>query len=288
MREMKRVIAGTRGRSKKRAVQIVINLMIILLAFLMLYPIIFMFFTSFKSNPEFFENYWGPPLELVWSNYAQAWDYMKDSFKNTIITCGISVPGALIVGSLSAYAFARLRFPAKNFFYVLVLALLMIPNMLVLIPSFVMISRMGLLDSYWAVSLPAIANSLAFVIFVLRGFFAELPEEIFEAARIDGATELGIYRRVAVPLSLPIMGTVFIMRLLTDWNDYLWPSLVLRSPDKWTIAISIKAYESSFDLLTQYGPLYAGFVVTVIPLVIFFAFTMKYYIEGLTSGAVKG
>lgn len=274
--------------AKVKITQVIVHILIIILAFLMLYPIIFMIFTSFKSNPEFFENYWGFPQNPEFGNYAIAWDSLKESFKNTIITCGISVPGAVMVGSLSAYAFARLRFPGKKILYILVLALLMIPNMLVLIPSFVMISRMGLLDSYWAVSLPAIANSLAFVIFVLRGFFVELPEEIFEAARIDGATEFGIYRRIAIPLSLPIMGTVFIMRLLTDWNDYLWPSLVLRSPDKWTIALAIKSYQASFDLLPQYGPLYAGFVLTVIPLVIFFAFTMKYYIEGISAGAVKG
>lgn len=274
--------------AKVKITQVIVHILIIILAFLMLYPIIFMIFTSFKSNPEFFENYWGFPQNPEFGNYEIAWDSLKESFKNTIITCGISVPGAVMVGSLSAYAFARLRFPGKKILYILVLALLMIPNMLVLIPSFVMISRMGLLDSYWAVSLPAIANSLAFVIFVLRGFFVELPEEIFEAARIDGATEFGIYRRIAIPLSLPIMGTVFIMRLLTDWNDYLWPSLVLRSPDKWTIALAIKSYQASFDLLPQYGPLYAGFVLTVIPLVIFFAFTMKYYIEGISAGAVKG
>ncbi len=268
--------------------KLIIHVCLLLLVFLMLYPIIFMLFTSFKDNPEFFRNFWGPPMELHFENFRIAWNYLKSSFLNTIIVCVISVPGVLITGSLSAYAFARLRFPLKNFFYYMILALMMIPNILVLIPSFVMVADMGLLNTYWGVALPAIANGEAFTIFVLRGFFVGLPEEIFEAARIDGASELKIYYKVAVPLSLPIMGTVFIMRLLNDWNDYLWPSLTLSDPSKWTIAVAIKAFKAEFDLLPQWGPLYAGFALTVIPLFIFFAFTMKYYVEGITAGAVKG
>lgn len=275
-------------KRKKNPAGIIIEILIIALAFLMLYPIIFMLFTSFKDNPEFFRNFWGPPKELHFENFRLAWGYLKDSFLNTIIVCAISVPGVLITGSLSAYAFARLRFPFKNFFYYMVLALMMIPNMLVLIPTFTMVADMGILNTYWAVALPAIANGEAFVIFVLRGFFVSLPEEIFESARIDGANELQIYCRIVVPLSLPIMGTVFIMRLLADWNDYLWPSLTMSDPDKWTIAVAVKAFKAQFDLLPQWGPLYAGFTLTVIPLIIFFAFTMKYYVEGITSGAVKG
>lgn len=273
---------------KRKLSSIITEIVIILIAFLMLYPIIFMIFTSFKDNPEFFRNFWGPATSLHFENYRLAWGYLKDSFLNTIIICLISVPGVLITGSLSAYAFARLRFPLKNFLYYMVLALMMVPNMLVLIPTFTMVADMGILNTYWAVALPAIANGEAFVIFVLRGFFVGLPEEVFESARMDGANELKIYTRIAVPLSMPIMGTVFIMRLLSDWNDYLWPSLTMSEPHLWPIAVAIKAFKAQFDLLPQWGPLYAGFALTVIPLVIFFAFTMKYYVEGITSGAVKG
>lgn len=275
-------------KKNKKLSGIVIEIVIILIAFLMLYPIIFMVFTSFKDNPEFFRNFWGPPAALHFENFKLAWGYLKGSFLNTVIVCAISVPGVLVTGSMSAYAFARLRFPFRNFFYYMVLALMMIPNMLVLIPTFTMVAEMGILNTHWAVALPAIANGEAFVIFVLRGFFVGLPEEIFESARMDGANEFKIYCKIAVPLSMPIMGTVFVMRLLSDWNDYLWPSLVMSDPEKWTIAVAIKAFKAQFDLLPQWGPLYAGFTLTVIPLIIFFAFTMRYYVEGITSGAVKG
>lgn len=275
-------------KAKRKFSGFYIQILILIIVFLMLYPIIFMIFTSFKDNPEFFRNFWGPPLAVHFENYKLAWGYLNDSFKNTIIICAISVPGVLVTGSLSAYAFARLRFPLKNFFYYMVLALMMIPNMLVLIPTFTMVADMGILNSYWAVALPAIANGEAFVIFVLRGFFAGLPEEVFESARMDGANEFKIYFKIALPLSLPIMGTVFIMRLLADWNDYLWPSITMSEPAKWPVAVAIKAFKAQFDLLPQWGPLYAGFTLTIIPLVIFFAFTMKYYVEGITSGAVKG
>lgn len=254
----------------------------------MLYPSVFMVFTSFKSNQEFFESFWGPPWILHLENYQYAWGYLKGSFRNTVIFCLISVPGALATGSLAAYAFARLRFPLKNFFYYAVLALMMIPNMLVLIPSFTLVARMGILNTYWAVSLPAIAGSQAFIIFVLRGFFAGLPEEIFESARMDGASEFHIYIKMALPLSLPIMGTLFIMRLLNDWNDFLWPSITISEPGMWPIAVAIRAFRSAFDLLPQWGMIYAGFALTIVPLLLFFALTMRYYIEGITSGAVKG
>lgn len=272
----------------KRSTSFVLNIVLLILAFLMLYPTIFMVFTSFKTNPEFLENFWGPPRTLNWDNYAVAWNALKHSFLNSVIIVGVSVPGALIAGSLSAYAFARLRFPLKKFLYMAILALMMIPNILTLISSFTLVADLKLLNTHWAVSLPAIAGSQAFVIFVLRSFFAGLPEEIFESARMDGAGELRIYLQLALPLSLPIMGTLFIMRLLNDWNDYLWPSLTLSQPDMWPVSVAIKAFRASFDLLPQWGMIYAGFTITIIPLLVFFALTMRYYIEGITSGAVKG
>ncbi|MEG1012322.1 MAG: carbohydrate ABC transporter permease [Ruthenibacterium sp.] len=275
-------------KSALRLHSIVLNLTLLFLALLMLYPMIFMVFTSFKSNPEFFQNFWGAPTAFHLENYTLAFSYLDYSFWNTILICLVSVPGTLITGSLSAYAFARLHFPCKKFLYMLVLALMMIPNMLVLIPSFTVVAKMGILNTHWVVSLPAIANGQAFVIFVLRGFFSNLPEEVFESARIDGAGEIRIYGQMVLPLSLPIMGTMFIMRLLTDWNDYLWPSITISEPTKWPIAVAIKAFRGAFDLLPQWGPLYAGFTLTVIPLLVFFAFTMRYYVEGITSGAIKG
>lgn len=277
-----------RYNAKSCSAALLRNAALIVLTFLMLFPMAFMIFTSFKTNPEFFQNFWGFPRVLHFEHYTLAFKHLRSSFLNTVVICSISVPGALVIGSMGAYAFARLRFPMKKFLYSLILSMLMLPNMLLLIPSFTLVAKMGILDSFAAVSLPAIANSLAFVIFVVRGFFASLSEEIFESARLDGANEAVIYFKIAVPLSMPIMGTMFIMRLMADWNDYLWPSLTISSPEKWPIAVAIKAFRAAFDLLPQWGPLYAGFTLTIIPLLFFFALTMRYYIEGITAGAVKG
>ncbi|MDD3335758.1 MAG: carbohydrate ABC transporter permease [Eubacteriales bacterium] len=217
-----------------------------------------------------------------------AWSYIGGSFVNSIMICLISVPSMLILGSVAAYAFARLRFPCKNLLYYLILIMMMIPSMLTLISSYVLTARLGLLDTYPAVSLMNIANGLPFVVLVMRNFFAGLPEDIFEAVRLDGAREGRIYFNIALPLSKPIVVTVFVMRLLNDWNDYMWPALTLKSPQMWPVSVCIKAYKASFDLLPQYGPLYAGFAIAVLPLLVFFFLSMRYFMEGMTSGAIKG
>ena len=259
-----------------------------ILALLMLYPMIFMLITSVKSNPEYYSNFWGLAKEWHFEYYLQAWSYLKSSYVNSIMICLIGVPMLLVLGSVSAYAFARLRFPFKNPLYYMILIMMMIPSMLTLISSYMLTANLGILNTYGAVSFMNIANGLPFVVLVMRNFFAGLPEELFEAARMDGAHESRIFFQMALPLSKPILVTVFVMRLLNDWNDYMWPALTLSEPKLWPVSVSIKAYKASFDLLPQYGPLYAGFTIVVIPLLIFFFLSMRHFMEGMTAGAIKG
>ena len=258
-----------------------------------------MIITSFKTNDQLIYNFWGIATPLHWENYVQAWQTIKHYVFNSMLISFCSVVGVVMVASPSAYAFARHKFPGDGFLFYAIISLLMIPAVLTLISSFMWIKQFplvggndwlgqggkGFLDSRLALILPYIASGQVFAMFILRGFMAALPEELFEAARIDGASELRMFLNVALPLSKPIIGTVAIMNLLYVWNDFVWPLLVLSDDAKKTLPIGLAFLHGSFS--TSYGPLMAGYSIACIPLLLLFLFTMKYFVQGLTSGALK-
>jgi len=264
-----------------------LHIALILLGVLTFYPLVFTVFTSFKDNTQFFSTFWGPALPLHWTNYVDAWRQLYPVLLNTVFVGVVSAFGIVFLASLAAYVFARHQFPGSNFFFYAIIALLMIPGVLTLIPLFLLVKDLGMLNTYWALILPYIAGGQAFAIFVLRSFIASQPEEIFESARIDGADEFTIYRSIAVPMAKPILGTLAILALLNTWNDYIWPSVTLRNPEMWTISLKLVSFSSQWASLQQYGPMFAGYVIASAPLLILFMFTMRLFIEGLASGAIK-
>jgi ABC-type glycerol-3-phosphate transport system permease component len=161
----------------------------------------------------------------------------------------------------------------------------MIPGELTLIPSFLLVKDLGLLNSYWVLILPYIAGGQVFAIFILRSFFQSLPDEMFEAARIDGANELQILIRIGIPLSQSILGVVAIMHILSTWNDLVWPLVTLSSDKLMTLTIGLYAFRTAWYSI--WGPLMAGYMLASIPLIILFAFTSRLFVEGLSSGAIK-
>jgi ABC-type glycerol-3-phosphate transport system permease component len=264
-----------------------LHLVLVLLALFTFYPLVFTLFTSFKDNSQFYSTFWGPAFPLHWGNYTDAWRQLYPVLVNTVLVGVISAFGTVFLASLSAYVFARHRFPGRDAIFYAIIALLMIPGVLTLIPLFLLVKDLRLLNTYWVLILPYIAGGQAFAIFVLRSFIASQPEEIFESARIDGADEFTIYRKIAVPMAKPILGTLAILSLLGSWNDYIWPSVTLRNPELWTISLKLVSFSSQWASLQQYGPMFAGYVIASIPLLILFMFTMRLFIEGLASGAIK-
>lgn len=264
-----------------------LHIVLIFLGVITFYPLVFTLFTSFKDNSQFYSTFWGPALPLHWRNYVDAWRQLYPVLLNTVFVGVVSALGIVFLASLAAYVFARHSFPGRDFFFLAILALLMIPGVLTLIPLFLLVKDLGLLNTYWVLILPYIAGGQAFAIFVLRSFIASQPEEIFESARIDGANEFTIYQRIALPMAKPILGTLAILALLNTWNDYIWPSVTLRNPEMWTISLKLVSFSSQWANLQQYGPMFAGYVIASIPLLILFMFTMRLFIEGLASGAIK-
>jgi ABC-type glycerol-3-phosphate transport system permease component len=255
------------------------------LGFLALYPVIFIVTTSFKSLNQFYANFWFPSWPPDFGNYAQAWSAVSGYLLNSVLVTTLSTLGVVTVSCLSAYAFARFQFPGRQLFYYLVIFLLMVPAVLTLVPSFLLVKDLGLLNTRWALVLPYIATGQVLGIFILRQFFAGLPEELFEAARIDGASEFRVFWRIGVPLVRPTLVTVAILEVLVVWNDYLWPFIVTRDKSVQTVVVGLVEFQTRF--YTNWGALMAGYVIAALPLLVLFALAMRSFISGLTQGGLK-
>lgn len=205
-------------------------------------------------------------------------------YGNSLTISAITIVLSLFFSSMVGYALAVYNFKGKNFFFLLVLLILMIPFEILMLPLYTMMINLQLIDTYFAVVLPMVVAPIA--VFFFRQFALGLPLQLMDAARIDGSTEYGIFFRIMLPLMAPSLAAMAILQGLGSWNNFLWPLLVLRSNDMFTLPIGLAT------LLTPYGNNYdvliAGSVLTIIPIVILFLFFQRYFIAGLTTGGVKG
>jgi multiple sugar transport system permease protein/raffinose/stachyose/melibiose transport system permease protein len=277
--------AGT-GMRPRRKIHWGLNAILVTLLLLTFYPVVLMILFSFKDNTQFFTERFTLSFPLYFDNFATAWrSGIYRYLLNSVGYAGVSVTLTLVSASLSAYAFSRMKFVGKEFLFYLIIGLLMIPGVLTLVPSFVLILNLKLLSTRWALWLPYAAGGQAFAIFVLRTFFSNLPEELFESARIDGAGELTCLLKITLPLSPSILGTLALLQTYGIWNDLVWPLTVNTKDNLRPIMTGLLNFVGLFR--TEYGPLYAGYVIASVPLIILFAFTSRLFIQGLTSGAIK-
>lgn len=275
-------------RAPGRAAPFVRHLFLVSLAVAGLFPFYYLFVNSLKDRLAFAQNQLSVPSDLVWSNYAKAWDALAKPVFNSIVVVGGSVVLILVLSALASYAFAILRFPGWRAVYWLVFVLLLIPSFLLLLPLYLQITRLPVKGGYLSIILPTVAAALAFSIVVLKSFFEQIPQELLDAARVDGAGDLTIFWRIVVPLSRPVLTSVAIIQCVALWNDYLLPQLVL-DPAYRTVSVAMVAFTANPGQASapDYGAIMAGYVVSAVPLVILFAFMMRAYIDGLTSGAGK-
>ena len=260
-------------------------LVLTLLLGVTLFPFLFMVLTSFKTNAQLALNFIGLPRPAQWENYVYAWAKVRPYLSNSVIVSASVVFGVLVFASLSAYAFARLRFWGKEIIWFGILSLLMVPGVLTLIPAYLLVNRLGLVNTYGVLILPAVAGGQVFAVFLMRSFFASLPAELFESARIDGAGEFTVYWRIVLPLSRPILGTVAITNILGTWNSYIWPLVTIQSRKMFTVPIGLAFLRGEYRI--EYGQLFAGYVLASLPLLVLFALTMRSFVEGLTAGSIK-
>ena len=276
-----------RDRRRREASNQVLMLTVLLsLLFLTLVPIGLMIVMSLKDNGQIYGRFWALPDPVRWKNYETGVDAMSNYIKNSLMYSSASVLGVVVLSSLSGYVFARHRFPFKDIIYLVILSLLMIPGVLTLIPLFVLVKNLGLINTPWAVILPWTAGGQVLGILLSRTFFATLPQELFESAKLDGASELQLYYLIAVPLSWPIIVTIAIMHLVGTYNDFIWPLLTIHDSNSQVVSVGLTEFTSQFGVV-DWGPRMAAYTVATIPLIVLFMVGMRFYIRGLTSGAIK-
>ena len=225
------------------------------------------------------------PDPIVWSNFVKAWNilpFMRYIF-NTFYIAIATVLLKLFFCSLTGYALARMRFAGRQFIFYCVLATTMVPFQVLLIPLFIVTLKLGLIDSYMGVILPVAVN--AFGIFLLRQAFTTIPTDLEDAARIDGCSEFTIYARIMMPLIKPALATQAAFTFVAQWNDFLWPLVVLKSRELYTLQLGLASLQGVFGVNWRY--ISAASVIALVPTVLFFLFTQRFFTQGLTSGEVK-
>ena len=296
------MVAANRGNDKiRRGIgQGMLLVGLAALIALALVPFGMMLVMSLKSNAQIFAHFWELPSPPRWDFYAKAWDALSGYIFNTLLVALLTVLGVLFLSSMAGYTFARHRFPGREMLYYLILALMMIPGVLTLIPTFALVKFIALpaiplggwtfgpfalLNTRWALILPYISGGQILGILLCRGFFHGLPEEMFEAARLDGASEFEIYRRLALPLSKPILAAVAITTTLGVYNDYIWPLVAVTDNSIQTFTVGVTKFAGEYNL--DYGPTLAGYALGSLPLLLLFALGMRPFIQGITAGSIK-
>ncbi|CAM4160107.1 carbohydrate ABC transporter permease [Lederbergia lenta] len=267
--------------------RISIHTLLIIGSFIMVLPFIWMIITSLKT---FNESMIVPPTILPetmeWGNYIKVFtqmDYLK-YFSNTFfMTVGRTV-GQLFLCSMAAYAFARLKFPLKNLLFILIIAVLMVPSQIVLIPTFAVMRTFGWIDTFYALIVPGVFS--AFGVFLLRQFFMTIPRELDEAAKIDGCSFFGIYWRIILPLSRPALVALAIFTALASWNDFLYPLIMTNSDNMRVLSVGIANFQGQYK--TDYPLLMAGSVLSAMPMILVFLFLQRYFIQGIALTGSKG
>lgn len=263
--------------------------LLLILLFLSFFIVLLMVSLSLRRTVLIYIDFWALPWPPIFANYQSAFFDLLPSLYRTLYVAFVSIFGILAVSCTAAYAFARIRFPGRDFCFYLVLAVLMIPGVILLTPHFIIASDYGLRGSLWGLILFYIAGGLPFGVFLVTTFFRSQPQEVFEAARVDGASEAQSLWQIAIPLAFPILVTVAIFNFISIYSDYIWPSLMLPE-SKQTLILALEQYNpqvNEFASRPDIGMQTAGYVFATAPQLLIFAFGMKYFIQGVTSGAVK-
>lgn len=266
--------------------KVLIYSFLIVSSFITLVPFLWMIGASFMvdGNASVFPPVFLPdPFTFIqYKTLLERLNITQNFFNSFILSVSVTFI-SLLFNSMAGYAFAKYRFAGKKFLFNLLLSSMIIPSQVTMLPLFLMLKSMGLINTYMAIIIPGMAN--IFGIFLIRQYCLSIPDSLIEAARIDGATDFQIYRKVILPLAIPILVTLAIFSFLGTWNDFLWPLIALTDDSMYTLPVSLA------NLMLEHTKdpelMMAGSVVTLIPVIIVFLVLQKYYIKGIMMGSVK-
>lgn len=255
---------------------------------MMVVPFLWMVLTSLKTDAEAFRFPPQPlPASPQWSNYAEAWQiapFGRFFFNSVVISLAVTL-GSLLLNSLAAFAFAKYPFRGRNILFIGLLGTMMIPGQVTMIPSFLLLKQLAWLDTYTGLIVPGLAS--AFGIFFLRQAMLTIPDDYLDAARIDGASEMSIFWRIALPLVRPAVATLSVFTFLGVWNDFLGPLIVVKSESMKTLPLAISALSAGHYVMS-WPLLMAGASFVVLPVLIVYLVAQKYFVEGIAAGGLKG
>ncbi len=281
-------------KTKDSIIRFVATLFVFGIALTAVAPFVWMISASLKLPGEIFEFpiRWIPKT-FRWQNYGIVWNVLPEaprnykfalSYFNSIKVTGINVIGAVFTSSLAGYAFAKLRFRGRDFLFLLYLSTMMIPQEVVLIPKFILFDKLGMMGTHWPIILPSLVTPTG--TFLMRQYFMQLPDSLRESAKIDGAREFAIWRRVMLPLALPAIASLAVLTFMWNWNSFLEPLIFLTRSKFYTIPVALAGFID--ENLSDYSIIMAASVSAMFPMIMVFLAGQKYFIKGLTAGAVKG
>ena len=274
----------------KKAVlgKVIVYVILILIALIMIIPFLWMLSASIKSDREVFQM---NPIVFIqenprWSNYVDIWTKIPFAkfVENTVFLTIVVTLLQLLTSSFAAYSFAKLHFRHKNGLFLAYIATIAMPWQVYMVPQFIMMRKMGLNDKLLAII--CLQAFSAFGVFMMKQFYEGIPDDLCEAARIDGMSEYRIYSSIMLPLSKPALSTLTIFTFVATWNDYLGPLIYLKTQEKKTIQLGLKMFISQYS--SDYGLIMAGSVLSLIPVLIVFLILQKYFVEGVASTGLKG
>jgi multiple sugar transport system permease protein len=269
--------------------RVLLYILMIFVALIFLMPILWMISTSLKPPSQLFANQieWIPKT-ITFENYNRLFNNTQTPvarwFFNSLGIATLSTLLTLAVDALAAYAYARMDFPGRKFLFGLMILTLFVPGFMFLIPNFLTINSLHLINNWAGVILPGLAG--VFGVFFLRQFFESLPKELEEAAVIDGANQFEVFYRVVLPLSRPALATLAVITFLASWNDFLWPLLILKDPNLRTLPPGLSTLQGSYT--AEYGLMMAGAVVVAIPVLILYLLLQRYIVQSIASTGLKG
>ena len=284
---------SNRTRSSLKSIQrpqVFLHIGIASLLIITLIPIYLMISISVKNPLQFQYERWTTSFPMRLGNYSAAWSVVSTYVWNTLFVAVVGFLGMLVLSIIGGYVFARMSFPFREVLFFAIIFLLAVPWVISFVPAYMLYGDLGLLNTRWALILPNIAGGPIFGIFLLRAFFSGIPEELYEAARIDGAGHFRMIWQLTLPLSLPIIATLAVINFTSTWNSFLWPLVTINDDSKQMISVGLyrlAAAASQSASASAWGPLFAGYVIASLPLVLLFFALGKWYIEGLVNSGIK-
>src|SRR5215203_325119 len=273
-------------RGRLKGANLFVWLVLVVGALVVAFPLYWMFATAVRPKKEIFSGGFDlVPSTFVWSNFSDAWNKLPwDQFYiNSIAIAAIAVPITVFINLLAGYTFAKYKFPGRDILFLLMISTLMIPIQVIMVPEFLIVAKLGWVNTWWGVLVPRAAE--AFGLFMVRQFMVSIPDELIEAARLDGAGEFTIFRRVVLPLSWPVVAVLTIFTFMWRWNDFAWPLVVLQEQSAYTVPLGLNLMQGQY--FTDWTGLMSMSLLSIIPMMLVFIFFQRYFIQGIASTGLK-